>query len=36
MSLRNLSWRERGAHDFKEGVPREDGPMPKQTPEGKD
>ncbi len=36
MSLRDLSWHERGVHDFGAGVPREDGPMPKQTPEGKD
>lgn len=36
MSRRDLSWRERGVLDFKDGVPREEGPFPAATPEGKD
>ncbi len=34
--LRDMTWRERGAHDFAQGVEREPGPYPARTPEGDD
>ena len=34
--LREMAWRERGAHDFAQGVEREPGPFPATTPEGDD
>ncbi len=34
--LRDMTWRERGAHDFAQGVEREPGPFPAGLPEGDD
>lgn len=33
---RDMTWRERGAHDFAQGVEREPGPFPAGEPEGAD
>ena len=33
---RDMTWRERGTHDFAQGIEREPGPFPATTPEGDD